>query len=597
MNDGKKLVTTVRVAAATALVAALAAGAGPAGAAVESCSYDAGSKVVTASITSGSEATLKVKASGELWFGLAPAACGGATTTNTDLITVAGNPGTTEKLTVDMTEGFIGPGFSSESNLPEIEFEVNLGDTADTFAVIGTPGDDRMASGLSGYSFNQDGDLDVVFSPLPATMSVVGGGGSDFLTARGGWGAGLAYPGNFTATGGAQADELNGGNGSDTISGGGGNDVINGYGANDTLDGGAGDDRVSGGDGNDTLTGGPGADELIAGYGNDTLFANDGETDVQIHGGPDTDTATVDANIDPGTIAVENKIVDSGPPPPPPPPGGACTYNAATKSVTAGLPAGGTATLAVVGTEIRFGETPVACDGATTLNTDTITVNGAAGSVEHLVVDQSGGALAPGAGSEGTGIAEIEVRLNLGDAGDEIVLHGTPGNDSLAMGTKGLSFTGDTDVDVTFGTVPNAIEIVGGEGDDVLTGRGGFGSGQVYAGRVVLRGDGGADTLTGGNLADLLVGGDGNDTITGYGGDDEIFGEGGADSMSGNGGNDLLVGGAGADSFVGGTGNDTFEAADDEADTILSGGAGVDMARYDAGLDPAPSAVENHLPE
>ena len=105
--------------------------------------------------------------SGELWFGLAPAACGGATTTNTDLIVVNGAAGTVEKLTVDMSEGFIGPGFSSESNLPEIEFQVNLGDTSDSFGVIGTNAGDRMAAGFSGFGFNSDGDLDVIFSPLP----------------------------------------------------------------------------------------------------------------------------------------------------------------------------------------------------------------------------------------------------------------------------------------------------------------------------------------------------------------------------------------------------------------------------------------------
>ncbi|HXV34228.1 MAG TPA: hypothetical protein VD769_09480, partial [Gaiellaceae bacterium] len=70
------------------LAGALVGPVGQAGAAVESCAYDPGSKQVTAEITSGSQATVKVRSSGELWFGLVPAACGGATTTNTDLIVV-----------------------------------------------------------------------------------------------------------------------------------------------------------------------------------------------------------------------------------------------------------------------------------------------------------------------------------------------------------------------------------------------------------------------------------------------------------------------------------------------------------------------------
>jgi Ca2+-binding RTX toxin-like protein len=590
------ILRTLRAVFATALLGAVVLGAGAAGAAVESCAYDPGTKRITAEITSGSQATLKVKSSGELWFGLVPAACGGATTTNTDLIVVNGAAGTVEKLTVDMSEGFIGPGFSSESNLPEIEFQVNMGDTADSFAVIGTNNGDRMAAGASGFGFNSDGDLDVVFTPLPSSMSIVGGTGVNFLTARGGWGAGLAYQGATTITGGNVGDELNGGQGPDVITGGTGNDVVNGYGGNDTLVGGDGNDRLSGGDGNDTITGGAGADDMIAGAGDDTIFANDGETDVQIHGAAGVDTATVDANLDPGTVAVENKIVDQGPPPPPPPPGGACTYNAATKAVTAGLPAGGTATLAVVGGEIRFGATPTACGAATTANTDSITVNGAAGSVERLTVDQTGGALAPGVGAESNGIAEIEMAINLGDADDQIVVHGTPGNDALAIGTKGVSFNSDTDVDVTITPMPSSIELVGGEGDDTVTARGGFGSGQVFSGSAVLRGGGGDDTLTGSNLDDLIVGGAGADALTGYGGNDELRGEDGNDQLFGNDGNDLMVGGLGADSFVGGNGNDTFQAADGVADVSLSGGAGVDTAFFDAGLDPGPSAVEIQNP-
>ena len=588
---------TLRAALGAALLVAVAASAGSANAAVESCSYDPVTKRITAEITSGSQATLKVKSSGELWFGLTPAACGGATTTNTDLIVVNSTAGTTEKLTVDMVEGFIGPGFSSESNLPEIEFQVNTGDAADSFAVIGTNNGDRMAAGASGFGFNSDGDLDVVFTPLVSSMTIVGGSGVNFLTARGGWGAGLAYQGSTTITGGNAGDELNGGQGPDAITAGTGNDVVNGYGGNDTLMGAAGNDRLSGGDGNDTITGGAGADDLIAGAGDDTMFANDGEADVQIHGAAGVDTATVDANLDPGTIAVENKIVDSGPPPPPPPPGGACAYNAATKSVTAAIPAGGTSRLAVVAGAIHFGSTPTACGAATTTNTDSITVNGQAGSIEVLMIDTQAGALAPGVGAESNGIAEIEMAVNLGDSDDKFFWIGTASAANvLAVGTKGLSFNNDTDVDVTFSPVPFTVHLDGGNSDDLLTARGGYGSGQVHFGNVFLSGHGGLDTLTGSNLRDLIFGGNDNDVITGYGGDDDIWGDAGNDQINGNDGNDLMEGGSGADSLIGGGGNDTLRAVDGVADAQLSGGAGVDTAYFDVGVDPGPSAVEIQNP-
>lgn len=588
---------TVRAVAAAALLGALTTS-GPAGAAVESCAYDPVTKRITAEVASGSAATLKVLPSGELRFGLVPAACGGATTTNTDLIVVDGDVGTSETLTVDQSQGFIGPGFSSEANLPEIEFEVNLGDASDSFTVIGTPDDDFMAAGLAGFGFNLDGDLDVVFSPLPSTMTMIDSGGVNFLTARGGWGAGLAYPTWASATiiGSDNGDELNGGNGPDTIIGGAGPDYMNGSGGNDTMIGNGGADRIAGGSGNDTLTGSAGADELVGGTEDDTLHANDNEADTQVHGGPGSDTAYVDANVDPGTIAVESVNVDPGPPPPPPPPGGACVYNAATHAVTASLAEGTSATLAVVGNEIRFGATPTACGGATTLNADSITINGVAGSVEHLVVDQSGGALAPGATAEGSGLSELELEINLGDATDEIVFHGTAGADSLAMGTKGLAFNDDSDVDVTFAPTPGSIELVGGQGDDLLTVRGGFGSGQVFPGRATLRGGDGDDTFTGSNLDDLLVGDGGADTFFSSAGDDEIQGGAGDDQLNGQGGNDLLIGGAGSDAMSGASGNDTFQAADGEADAVISGSAGEDTAHYDGALDPGPSGVEHHFP-
>ncbi len=143
---------------------------------------------------------------------------------------------------------------------------------------------------------------------------------------------------------------------------------------------------------------------------------------------------------------------------------------------------------------------------------------------------------------------------------------------------------------MTITPLPSSIELIGGGGGDMLTARGGFGSGQVFAGGVTLRAGDGGDTLTGSDFDDLIVGAAGVDTVAGYGGNDEIRGEGGNDHLSGHDGNDLIIGGAGADSFVGSNGNDTFQATDGQADTILSGGAGIDTAFFDAALDPAPVA-------
>ena len=48
---------------------------------------------------------------------------------------------------------------------------------------------------------------------------------------------------------------------------------------------------------------------------------------------------------------------------------------------------------------------------------------------------------------------------------------------------------------------------------------------------------------------------------------------------------------------MGANGNDTLEAADGQADSNLSGGAGIDTCFFDAGVDPAPVAVEIQHPQ
>ena len=396
---------------------------------------------------------------------------------------------------------------------------MQLGDTADDFIVIGTDGNDTLTSGALGVSLNSDGDLDVTFSPLPGRIEFQARGGVNFLTGRGGFGAGLAYTGSAVLLGGDLGDELNGGNGSDVIVGGLGNDVMNGSSGNDEMTGGAGIDRLSGGDGNDAMIGGAGADELIGGNGDDFLDADDGETDTQIHGGANVDTAFYDgAFIDPAPIAVENALADPGTEPRPRRRlrrrARASTGPARRRSWPS-MPLAGAATLTVVAGEIRFGETPVACETATTINTDSITILGATGTAETLTVDLSTGVLGPGATGEGN-TPEIELAVNTGGVGDRLVVVGTAGNDTFAAGLNGVSLNSDGDVDVTFAALPDGIEFRSGGGVNFLTGRGGFGAGLAYAGVLTLIGGDNGDELNGGNGNDVIVGGAGNDVVSGY---------------------------------------------------------------------------------
>ena len=664
------------------------------GATPAACFYNPATRSVAASILSTSQATLKVTAGGQLLFGAVPLPCGGATATNTDTVVVTGTSGTAERLTIDQSESLFGPGVEVETTTPEIEVVANLGDASDRLVVIGTSGDDKLSAGVNGVAIDADNDVDVTFapSPAPATVELVGGGGKNTLTARGGSGTAAVFTGSVVLRAGDLGDILTGSNLGDVIVGGAGSDDVNGYGGDDTIDGGAGDDKLNGADGNDDSLGGLGADSISSGGGDDTIRAADGIADPVLNGGAGIDTAYYDLS-DPVPSAVETKILDTGPPPPPPgpdttppettitsgptsptaqttatfalvsseagstfacaldlgaflpcaspvtysalalgshqfrvratdaagntdptpaayswtieaapppppppPPGsGSCVYNATLKSATATISVGGAATLAVVGSQIRFAG--VACGAATTANTDAITVTGGTGSVERLVVDQSAGALAPGATAETVGTdSEIELAVNLGDATDQLALGGTGGTDLLSAGIKGVSFTADADLDVTFSQLPGSIELSGGGGNDTLGAGGGYGTGQLFPGRVTLRGDAGDDALSGGGLDDLLEGGTGADTLEGGSGNDELRGEAGNDSLHGQDGNDRLVGGPGSDSLSGGNGDDTLDAADGEADALIHGQIGVDTAYYDVGLDPAPVSTENAVP-
>jgi Ca2+-binding RTX toxin-like protein len=558
----------------------------------ESCVYDAGPRTVSATITPGSEATLKVVGN-ELYFGLVPAPCLGATTANVDSIAIAGAPGSTERLILDERGGLFGPGVTAESNVPEIEIATTLGDATDTVVVYGTEDNDTISPGQFGLSLNTDGDVDVTFAPGAFPMEIHVGGGNDYVNGRGQGGAGLHFLGPLTITGGDGDDVLlRGSSEPDSITGGPGNDRIDAQDSADVVDGGTGNDVISAGGGNDTVTGGSGADSFAGSDGDDVFYADDGEADTQLGGGPGTDSAYYEPALDAAPTAIENLF----PVLPPPPPSGPCVYSATTRSVTAQVAAGAEATLKVVGTEIWFGSALAACPGATTANTDAINVSGPAGSIEHVTVDQTGGIFGPGATAEGSGTSEIEIALDLGDAADVITVLGTSGDDSIFAGVNGVSVNADGDADITFATAPAALEIRGLDGHNRISGRGGSGAGSSFPGVLNLFAGDFGDSLTGGLGKDTLNGGLGADVLDGREGNDVLLGGGANDLLNGGDGGDQLTGGAGADGLTGGAGDDTMYADDDLADTSINGGPGIDTAYYDAGLDPFPLATENRIP-
>lgn len=96
-------------------------------------------------------------------------------------------------------------------------------------------------------------DVATVSANESQNLSVIGGAGSDTITAG---------AGNDTLEGGSGADQITGGAGADSISGGDGRDY---------LVGGTGNDTISGGNGTDIIIGGAGKDHLTGGLGNDTF--------------------------------------------------------------------------------------------------------------------------------------------------------------------------------------------------------------------------------------------------------------------------------------------------------------------------------------
>jgi Ca2+-binding RTX toxin-like protein len=564
---------------------ALAAGVlvGPAPAAdVESCVYDPGAKSVTAVVAEGSTATLVVSG-GALHFGAVPAACGDATTTNTDSISIHGAAGTEETLVIDMRGGVFGPGAAAESNNPEIEIATALGDASDRVVVYGTDGPDYFAAGQNGFATSSDGDVDITFSPSAFELEVHLLDGHDYFNGRGESGAGLHFLGPIVATGGPGNESLlRGSSEPDTLEGGPGNDVIRGQEGDDVLDGGEGDDSLGGGGENDTMTGGPGVDEFLGSSGNDTMFAHDDERDLDLNGGPGHDVAHVDV-LDPQPVATEIVIR----------PAESCEYDGVSRALSLSMTPASTATLVVVGGAIWFGETPEPCGAATTTNTDSISIRGAVRTSETLIIDQRGGFFGPGATPE-SNTPEIEIATSLGDASDRVVIYGTEGDDFMAAGQNGVATSSDGDVDITFSPNTFNLEFHMLGGDDHVDARGTGGAGLHFLGPMVITGGEGNETLLrGGSASDVIEGGPGDDMLDAQEGDDVIRGGEGSDKIASGGGADTIDGGPGTDTMNGNDGDDTFLAQDDEADAHISGGAGFDTAYIDTGLDPTPITVEN----
>jgi Ca2+-binding RTX toxin-like protein len=198
-----------------------------------------------------------------------------------------------------------------------------------------------------------------------------------------------------------------------------------------------------------------------------------------------------------------------------------------------------------------------------------------------------------------------------------IVLNGLDGDDTLRIGANiiGATLDGDAGNDTLLGGQGDDTldggdgldTLDGKEGADLLIGGPGFDaadyrfetadltlsidgianeSGGNATGDNILTdierivGGAGNDFITGSDADNSITGRNGNDTILGGAGNDSIDGDNGNDSLVGEAGNDVLTGGVGNDVMLGGDDDDRFVANDGEADT-LDGGPGNDSATAD----------------
>ncbi len=166
----------------------------------------------------------------------------------------------------------------------------------------------------------------------------------------------------------------------------------------------------------------------------------------------------------------------------------------------------------------------------------------------------------------------------VGGTGDDVLtgddgfdeIHGLQGRDVIDAGAGNDKVWGDRGNDT----------IYGGLGEDILNGG---------LDRDFINGSAGHDVIDGGKHSDFLHGGDGNDYIKGRGGNDEITGGNGNDFLSGGTRFDVIDGGAGNDRIYGNAHDDILSGG--SGDDIVNGGGGNDTLTGGTGADDLKGGV------
>lgn len=418
---------------------------------------------------------------------------------------------------------------------------INGGGGNDT--IDGGPGTDTavFSGARAGYTVSTVGGTTTVTGPdgtdtltnverlqFADLTLIVGAGGGQYF-------AGTA--GDDTINGTAFADQINGSTGHDTING---------------LDG---NDLVHGDDGNDIINAGTGVDQVFGDGGTDTFLitaVTSGQPDSTFDGGSGIDTfdasgvgvaLTFDGSVTPGQFTVGDNTVTG-----------------------VEVVRGGTA-----GDQMNFQAFTTAVDLHGGDGSDTLQGGTAADRLYGgLGIDQ----LTGGAGDQLYGEDGDDALTAVGSAATAtIIAAGGAGVDTLTLsGSSGTAdmATGNGSVDST-AVILSAVEnvLLTGAGSSVRTLLGSSAANRL---EVLAGGTGFSVVFDGRDGDDLLIGGALGDTLTGGTGLDQLFGRGGGDTLNGDAG-DQMYGEDGDDSL-------TFTGGAAVAGSVVSGGAGIDTARF-----------------
>ena len=464
--------------------------------------------------------------------------------------------------------------------------QLNGGDGADT--LNGAAGADVLIGGLGNDTYVVDNAGDAITENT--------GEGTDSVQASLDWTIGaqlenLTLTAGTNGTGNALANVISGNTGANTL---------NGLDGNDTLNGGDGADTLVGGLGVDTLNGGAGDDvfDWVFGDGNGVIDGGADSDTFNIAGNASSNILRANYNGAAliaaagntlASVEVVNAAMGGG--------GDLLEYVAASSAVSVNL-----ATSAASGFASLSGIRDVTGGGGN----DNLTGDGAdnklsgsdgddalsgAGGVDQLFGGNGADTFYGGLGNDNVKgeAGDDQVFWVWGDGNDvvdggadndTVTFAGTAGSNLFKVGWDGAKLTGV--MSNPLANVENVLANTGGGGDWLMYMQtvGGISVNLVAGTASGFASISGVSHVLGGAGNDALTGNDAFNKLEGGDGDDALVAGDGADQLKGGAGNDALSGGLGIDTIAGGDGDDAILWAWGDGPDAMDGGANTDSATF-----------------